>query len=43
MTTNAGPALVVKEARALSINRATATAQPRAGLSFAKVRQCGSC
>ncbi|PRW45260.1 receptor-type tyrosine- phosphatase eta [Chlorella sorokiniana] len=36
MTTNAGPALIVKEARAASISRGTATAQPRAGLSFAK-------
>lgn len=42
MTTNVGPALVVKEAKATAITRATATAQPRAGLTFAKVRHSGN-
>ena len=41
MTTKVGPALVVKEAKATSPNRGTATAQPRAGLAFAKVRWHG--
>lgn len=40
MTTNAeAPALRLKEAKALSLNRGTATAEPRAGLQFAKARR----